>query len=89
MSEKQSSATPSYAGGERNSDLLLLCRRAAQQHVEQDVRQQVDGDFVVVFDDEAAALEDLAGQLVSHLGGESHIKTSQKNTFVEIRKGKV
>lgn len=50
-----------------SSHLLLLCGGAAQQHVEQDVRQQVDGDLVVVLDDEAAAGEDSAGQLVSHL----------------------
>ena len=47
--------------------LLLLWRSAAQQHVEQNVRQQVDRDFVVVFDDESAAGEHFAGQLVSHL----------------------
>lgn len=47
--------------------LLLLCRCAAQQHVAQDVRQQVDGDLEVVLDDEAAAFEHSASQLVSHL----------------------
>lgn len=47
--------------------LLLLRRSAAQQHVAQDVRQQVDGDLVVVLDDEAATFEHSAGQLVSHL----------------------
>lgn len=35
------------------------------------MRQQVDCDLVVVFDDEAAAGEHFAGQLVSHL---KHIK---------------
>lgn len=48
--------------------LLLLCRCAAQQHVEQNMRQQVDCDLVVVFNDETTASEHLAGQLVSHLG---------------------
>lgn len=47
--------------------LLLLCRCAAQQHVEQNVRQQVDCDLVVVFDDETTAGEHSAGQLMSHL----------------------
>lgn len=47
--------------------LLLLCRSAAQQHVEQNMRQQVDCDLVVVFDDETTASEHFAGQLVSHL----------------------
>lgn len=53
--------------------LLLLCRCAAQQHVQQNVRQQVDGDLVVVFDDETATGEHLTGQLMPHL--ENH-KTS-------------
>lgn len=47
--------------------LLLFFRCAAQQHVQQDVRQQVDGDLVVMLDDETAAGEDFASQLVSHL----------------------
>lgn len=47
--------------------LLLLFRCAAQQHVEQDVRQQVDGDLVVMLDDETAAGEDFTSQLMSHL----------------------
>lgn len=64
---------------ETHPDLLLLCWRAAQQHVEQDVRQQVDGDLVVVFDDEATALEHLAGQLMSHL----EYKESTANTAEE------
>lgn len=58
----------------RDSDLQLLCRGAALQHVEQNMRQQVDGDFVVVFDDEAAAFEHFAGQLMSHLDGETSTK---------------
>ena len=54
--------------------LLLLCGGAAQQHVQQDVGQQVDGDLVVVFDDEAAAGEHLARQLVSHLDDDNSNK---------------
>lgn len=41
--------------------LLLLRGAASQQHVEQDVGQQVDGHLVVVLDDEATAGEHLAG----------------------------
>lgn len=55
--------------------LLLLCRCAAQQHVEQNMRQQVDSDLVVVFDDETAAGEHSAGQLMSHL---KHIEAVPK-----------
>ena len=55
--------------------LPLLCRCAAQQHVEQNMRQQVDCDLVIVFDDETTAGEDSAGQLVSHLKN----KTTSKN----------
>ena len=47
--------------------LLLFCRCAAQQHVEQNMRQQVDCHLVVVFDDETTASEHLAGELMSHL----------------------
>lgn len=47
--------------------LLSFGRRAAQQHVEQHMRQQVDGHLVVVVDDETAAGEHPAGQIVSHL----------------------
>lgn len=47
--------------------LLLLLGCAAQQHVEQYMRQQVDCDFVVVFDDETTAGEHFACQLMSHL----------------------
>lgn len=47
--------------------LLLLLRCAAQQHVEQNMRQKVDCDFVVMFDNETAAGEHFACQLMSHL----------------------
>lgn len=60
--------------------LLLLFRRAAQQHVQQDVRQQVDGDLVVVLDDETAAGEDFTGQLVSHL---KHNQCDSKTSDIE------
>lgn len=63
--------------------LPLLCRCAAQQHVEQNVRQQVDRDLVVVFDDETTAGEDSAGQLVSHLKNETTSDNlSLKKTFL-------
>ena len=39
------------------------------------MRQQVDCDLVIVFDDETTAGEDSAGQLVSHLKN----KTTSKN----------
>lgn len=69
--------------------LPLLCRCAAQQHVEQNVRQQVDRDLVVVFDDETTAGEDSAGQLVSHLKTKPHRTTSHLKrhfyTIIEIK----
>lgn len=58
--------------------LLLLGRRAAQQHVEQNMRQQVDCDLVVVFDDEATAGEHPAGQLMSHLKHSKSAKSEYK-----------
>lgn len=61
---------------ETRPHLLLLCRCAAQQHIEQDVRQQVDCDLIVVFDDEATAFEHLAGQLMPHL---KHTHTEKKH----------
>lgn len=62
-------------GRSARSDLLLLVGRGTQQDVEQDVRQQVDGDPVVVFDDETTTVEDLAGQLVSHLEHRGRVET--------------
>lgn len=47
--------------------LSLFNSSAAYQHVKQYMGQQVDGNFVVVFDDETATGEYLAGQLMSHL----------------------
>lgn len=60
---------------------MLFFRCAAQQHVQQNVRQQVDGDLVVMLDDETAAGEDFTSQLVSHL---KHNQSDSKSSEIDF-----
>lgn len=63
-----------------HTHLLLLFRGAAQQHVKKDMRQQIDGDLVVVLDDETAATKDFTSQLVSHL---EHIQSESETCNID------
>lgn len=50
------------------------------------MRQQVDCDLVVVFDDEATAGEHPAGQLMSHLKHSKSVKSGSLKVNINIMK---
>jgi len=52
------------------------------------MRQQVDRDLIVMFDDEAAAFEHLAGQPMPHLERREMIIHTSEERYV-VKEGKV